>query len=227
MDIHKPKAAHSWREFAVEIGTIICGILIALMLEQVVEAVHRNVEVKETREALRAELMQDKQRFALTVEANNCAERQIPAYVAWANGGPKPPSLRIFRPLIRVSTWETVKFGAVPLMPLKERIEIAALYDQLLNVVGNLAREGATIEALADFDGLSILSPDQQSALLKAAAANQRSTRHASGTATRLITAINAYVGPEQSTPALPPVIRTGVDWACGRVASDPFDIKS
>ena len=26
MEIHKPKAAHSWREFAVEIGTIVCGI---------------------------------------------------------------------------------------------------------------------------------------------------------------------------------------------------------
>jgi hypothetical protein len=26
MDIHRPKAAHSIREFLVEIGTIICGI---------------------------------------------------------------------------------------------------------------------------------------------------------------------------------------------------------
>lgn len=39
MEIHKPKAAHSWREFLVEIGTIVCGILIALGLEQVVETV--------------------------------------------------------------------------------------------------------------------------------------------------------------------------------------------
>ena len=44
MDIHKPKAAHSWREFLIEIGTIICGILIALALEQAVESVHRSAE---------------------------------------------------------------------------------------------------------------------------------------------------------------------------------------
>ena len=49
MEVHKPKAAHSWREFAIEIGTIICGILIALTLEQLVEALHWRSEVDETR----------------------------------------------------------------------------------------------------------------------------------------------------------------------------------
>ena len=34
MEIHRPKAAHSVREFLIEIGTIVCGILIALGLEQ-------------------------------------------------------------------------------------------------------------------------------------------------------------------------------------------------
>jgi hypothetical protein len=38
MEIHKPKAAHNVREFLIEIGTIVCGILIALGLEQAVEA---------------------------------------------------------------------------------------------------------------------------------------------------------------------------------------------
>jgi hypothetical protein len=52
MEIHKPKAAHSWREFAVEIGTIICGILIALGLEQGIEALHWRHVVEQAREAL-------------------------------------------------------------------------------------------------------------------------------------------------------------------------------
>ena len=42
MDIHRPKAAHSIREFLIEIGTIICGILIALGLEQGIEWLHWN-----------------------------------------------------------------------------------------------------------------------------------------------------------------------------------------
>ncbi len=40
MEIHKPKAVHRWREFLIEIGTITFGILIALGLEQGIEALH-------------------------------------------------------------------------------------------------------------------------------------------------------------------------------------------
>jgi hypothetical protein len=40
MHVHKPKPVHGWRELALEIGTIICGIVIALGLEQVIEARH-------------------------------------------------------------------------------------------------------------------------------------------------------------------------------------------
>jgi len=55
MDIHKPKPVHSWREFASEIAVIVCGILIALMLEQVAEAwrLHERVEAGEA--SIRAE----------------------------------------------------------------------------------------------------------------------------------------------------------------------------
>jgi hypothetical protein len=55
MDIHKPKPVHGWREFASEIVVIVCGILIALMLEQVAEAwrLHEKVETGEA--SIRAE----------------------------------------------------------------------------------------------------------------------------------------------------------------------------
>ena len=57
MDIHKPKAAHSWREFLIEIGTIICGILVALGLEQGIEWLHWRHEVELTRETLKPEFL--------------------------------------------------------------------------------------------------------------------------------------------------------------------------
>jgi len=59
MEIHKPKAAHSWREFLTEIGTIICGILIALGLEQAVEAFHWAERVKAAEVDMRSELTTD------------------------------------------------------------------------------------------------------------------------------------------------------------------------
>ena len=59
MDIHTPKAAHSVREFAVEIGTIICGILIALGLEQAVEFSRSQNELNEARKAIASQLAAD------------------------------------------------------------------------------------------------------------------------------------------------------------------------
>ena len=59
MEIHKPKAAHTLREFLTEIGTIVCGILIALGLEQAVEALHSRHLVAQAEEAMRAEIVDD------------------------------------------------------------------------------------------------------------------------------------------------------------------------
>lgn len=56
MDIHKPKASHSWREFLIEIGTIICGILIALGLEQVAEWAHWQEKAHAARTSIHKEL---------------------------------------------------------------------------------------------------------------------------------------------------------------------------
>ena len=56
MDIHRPKAAHNIREFLTEIGTIICGILIALGLEQGIEAIHWAEKVHTANEQINAEV---------------------------------------------------------------------------------------------------------------------------------------------------------------------------
>lgn len=56
LDIHKPKPVHNWREFLSEIGVIVIGVLIALGLEQAVEAWHWHEIVVEQREALRIEV---------------------------------------------------------------------------------------------------------------------------------------------------------------------------
>ena len=57
MDIHKPHAAKTWREFFIEIGTIVVGILIALGLEQVIEQVHWHNQVKEAEASIENEIL--------------------------------------------------------------------------------------------------------------------------------------------------------------------------
>src|SRR4051812_11158321 len=78
MDIHKPKAAHSAREFLIEIGTIICGILIALGLEQGLEWLHWQHKIEEAEHAMRIELREDDgpQAYARVV-AGACFEAQL------------------------------------------------------------------------------------------------------------------------------------------------------
>ena len=77
VDIHKPKAAHSVQEFLIEIGTIICGILIALSLEQGVETLRTHHEAEETDRALQTEVRTDLDEAIQGAVANGCFRTRI------------------------------------------------------------------------------------------------------------------------------------------------------
>jgi hypothetical protein len=56
LDVHPPQhTPHGWRDFFIHIATIVIGLLIAVGLEQTVEAIHRHHERAELRESLRTE----------------------------------------------------------------------------------------------------------------------------------------------------------------------------
>jgi hypothetical protein len=78
MHIHKPKPWHSPREFLSEISVIMVGIAIALAGEQVIESVHRNIEVS----ALRADLHEESRQ--ILVDAKKC-EDQTDYELLWLN----------------------------------------------------------------------------------------------------------------------------------------------
>ena len=53
LDVHPPhEATHTWKDFFIHIATICVGLLIAVGLEQSVEAIHRHNETVELRESL-------------------------------------------------------------------------------------------------------------------------------------------------------------------------------
>ena len=89
MDIHKPKAAHSWREFAVEIGTIICGILIALGLEQLVETLHWRHQVAEARNSLSLELATLVGAAEWRTKQSTCIERRLDEFAVLVDNAEK------------------------------------------------------------------------------------------------------------------------------------------
>jgi hypothetical protein len=77
MDIHRPKAAHNWREFLIEIGTIICGILVALALEQGIETMRHHELVTRSEDALR-------DNFSRFVKFSAMVDREEPCMTARA-----------------------------------------------------------------------------------------------------------------------------------------------
>jgi hypothetical protein len=53
IDVHAPHhTVHTWRDFFVHIATIVVGLLIAVGLEQTVERIHAQHELRETREEI-------------------------------------------------------------------------------------------------------------------------------------------------------------------------------
>jgi hypothetical protein len=100
MDIHKPKAAHSWREFGIEIGTIICGILIALGLEQAVEQIHWIHSVHEAEDAMNAELHEDALSSYFRLSLHGCALSRLNALrvvlVASRDDGAPAPVMPVY-----------------------------------------------------------------------------------------------------------------------------------
>jgi hypothetical protein len=170
MDIHKPRAARSLREFAVEIGTIICGILIALGLEQAVEWAHRQNEVSEAREALHDEIATNGAIALFSIEEDRCLAKGLDGYARWAQGGPHAERFRTKFQDLRSSAWEEVRSGPVTHMPLKERLQLAAYYDDVRSQLTIIALERNPYSALAAISQKPQLSAADAERLLEVVA---------------------------------------------------------
>jgi hypothetical protein len=148
MDIHKPKAAHSIREFLIEIGTIICGILIALGLEQGVEAIRTHETVEALRAVLNRELSYDRARLELLRAPDACNARNIKELIGWTHSarlGEVHGDFWINRPAQHLSVWELARANpAFARMALNEQVAYAHIYDSLgvIQHFGLLETEG-------------------------------------------------------------------------------------
>jgi hypothetical protein len=169
LEIHKPKAAHSWREFAIEIGTIICGILIALSLEQVVESLHMRHLVHEAREGLHRELAFDAGRVLNAASQDHCVDRRLALLADWAGGRRQIDSSQLDtdrnRPLLgafRSSAWDVAKTGqAVSHMSVEEQNRLATAYELFANQQSLLQQEREAWVRLGRYAGKATLEPEE------------------------------------------------------------------
>ncbi len=95
MDIHKPKPVHNLREFLGEIAIIVTGVLIALTLEQVVEAWHWRHQVENAETALGKELSETVGQGSERIKVSACVDRRLDQLATIVDGasasGTLPP----------------------------------------------------------------------------------------------------------------------------------------
>ncbi len=156
LEIHRPKAPHSFREFLSEVGVIVVGIAIALLGEQAVEALHWRHEVSEARRSLNVEVGHDLDVLDYLIAGEPCVERRL-AEAGGALGAPGAPPLR--RPMgqpqfpnMPTEAWDVaLASGAVAHMPAKTAQTYRVIY-------GNLAWIKARVdEERTDWAKLSVL----------------------------------------------------------------------
>jgi len=136
MDIHLPKPSKSLREFAVEIGTITIGILIALTLEAAVTSFHNREIVDKSREQLQTELAANRDHVREVVQSADIDVKSLRAYIAYGQDRllhktrplPTDPLLGNFT-TVSTSAWDsTVATNALVHMPFDQANAVAKAY---------------------------------------------------------------------------------------------------
>ena len=115
LDVHPPhEAAHTWKDFFIHIATIVIGLLIAIGLEQTVEAFHHRHQLHRLEESLTHEIVQNKQIVAqdialvdqiISIEQANKASLEAALQ-------PHTRSLIVYRPSPAIASTEQIAWRA-------------------------------------------------------------------------------------------------------------------
>ncbi|MEO6807066.1 MAG: hypothetical protein ABI286_12155 [Edaphobacter sp.] len=170
IDIHPPEhTPHSWRDFFIHIITIVIGLLIAIGLEQTVEAIHHRHQRHQLQEDLHNEAEQNQQIIARDLRMQDLEpwfdQAMLKATPADQQRGrlritlPAPPcipgsvgtaAIRYFAPSQAV--WTTAKeAGLVPLLPVevsRMQARLAHNYDLLGDARDHVANGCQAIVAM-------------------------------------------------------------------------------
>jgi hypothetical protein len=168
LDVHPAHhAANTWRDFFIHIATIVLGLLIAIGLEQAVEALHHRHQREQLQEDLRSEAQQNLQIIDRDLKMQNLEPWFEEAMNLASAGGPNkvrvslPPApclpgsvgtaeYRYFAP--SEAEWTAAKeSGIVALLPVAESRMYARLahnYDLLGTVRDQVFNDCQTITAM-------------------------------------------------------------------------------
>ncbi|HEY3815428.1 MAG TPA: hypothetical protein VGL66_19575 [Caulobacteraceae bacterium] len=149
MHIHKPKALHGLRELLTEVGVIVIGIVIALALEQAVEAFHRHDSAAEARQQIRDELSGNAWRLWEQERTQACVDTRLDdleRILSQAlHSGRIEPGLTVGRPWHHI--WESARWssitqaGVAAYFPERESAAYSNLYSLFANLTVDSTKE--------------------------------------------------------------------------------------
>jgi hypothetical protein len=224
MHIHKPKAAHSPREFLSEIGVIVVGVLIALALEQAVEWVHWRHETDAARDALKSEAANNLGAAAFRQRQHGCLQRRLEEleviFERHANGKPFALRARVGGPVYYgavQNAWQVeVASQGLAHMPLNEKLKFSAAYDEFASLDRTLLQEQDAWRRLGVLDNPDTLKEGDWSALHQAySEARSLDTRLGLITAFALST---ANLGETPNAIPTPPLVKAELDEMCSPI---------
>jgi hypothetical protein len=157
LDVHPPHApTHTWKDFFIHIATIVVGLLIAVSLEQTVEAIHHRREAGEARDSILRErseniivlqknlqrLLADQKQFANNIDllSSSATDAEI------------LPQLQYSWYLTRIhdSAWSDAKVnGSLALIPSSQIVTETYFYGSSQEIVPTIFSYLANIDTAA------------------------------------------------------------------------------
>jgi hypothetical protein len=138
LDVHVPhKSEHTWTDFFLHIATICVGLLIAIGLEQGVEALHRHHQRHQFEQDLRAEAIHNLHvaiyNLDILENLDHWQTQQVAEFDSAAAEGraaryiSEPPATRAYR-LPSEAVWAVAQTGTLNLLPREEAQQFAHPY---------------------------------------------------------------------------------------------------
>ena len=137
LDVHAPhESIHTWKSFFIHIATIVVGLLIAVALEQTVEALHRHHQSRVTRAAIDSELRENlrssKENRQRLVEQQNQLQQDLQALESTAPDAETIPALKYKweSDKIQNAAWTGAKInGSLALIPSADIAPASYFYE--------------------------------------------------------------------------------------------------
>lgn len=137
MEVHRPHSPfHSWRDFLVEIATIVIGVLIALSFDGAREAYHNRALARDAREAIAREIADNRKSVDSDLENADTRKQNLEEALRFADeilakGKTSLTSMNLAVSLGDLSTasWQTAeRTGALAQMSYAEVQQYASAY---------------------------------------------------------------------------------------------------